>query len=103
MIALEKRLNEAGKVLTGDAALTRREFEAPTSINSRIGSMISGLVSTTSAPTTTFINSYNLAAKQFAPVLAELKAVGEEVKKLETKLEQMNAPYTPGRVPDWKG
>ena len=103
MIDLERRLMEANKKLNGDASLARREFEAPTSINSRVGSILGGLLSSTSAPTTTFTNSYNLAAKQFAPVLSEIKAVGEEVKKLEQKLEQSGAPYTPGRVPDWKG
>lgn len=103
MIGLEKRLNETNKKLNGDASLTRREFEAPTSINSRVGNIMGGLLSSTSAPTSTFMNSYNAAAKQFAPVLAEIKAVGEEVKKLEQKLEQAGAPYTPGRVPDWKG
>lgn len=103
MINLERRLAEANKKLNGDASLSRREFEAPPSINFRIGNIMGGLLSSTAAPTSTFMNSYNQAAKEFAPVLAEIKAVGEEVKKLELKLEQSGAPYTPGRVPDWKG
>ncbi|MEO7311186.1 MAG: hypothetical protein ABIX01_12365 [Chitinophagaceae bacterium] len=102
MIGLEQRLNETNKKINGDASLTRREFEAPTSINSRVGKIMGGLLSSTSAPTATFITSYSAAAKQFAPVLAEIKAVGEAVKKLELILEQNGAPYTPGRVPDWK-
>jgi photosystem II stability/assembly factor-like uncharacterized protein len=102
MIGLERRLAEANKKLNGDASLTRREFEAPTSINNRVGNILGGLLSATAAPTTTFMTSYDVAAKQFAPVLAEIKAVGEAVKKLELQLEQSGAPYTPGRVPDWK-
>ncbi|CAN5592164.1 hypothetical protein BH10BAC3_BH10BAC3_31230 [soil metagenome] len=103
MIALENKLKDAGTKLNGDAALTRREFEAPTSINARIGSMMSAMLTSTAAPTQTFIDSYDAAAKQFAPVLADVKAVGEAIKTLEQKLEQSGAPYTPGRVPDWKG
>jgi hypothetical protein len=103
MTDLELRLDAAGKKLNGDAALTRREFEAPTSISSRINTMMSGLISTTTAPTSTFMRSYDVAAAQFKPVLADIKSVGEAVKALENKLEQLNAPYTPGRVPDWKG
>ena len=102
MIGLERRLAETNKKLNGDASLARREFEAPTSINNRVSNILGGLLSATAAPTTTFMNSYDVAAKQFTPVLAEIKAVGEAVKKLEQQLEQSGAPYTPGRIPDWR-
>jgi hypothetical protein len=102
MLALERRLIEADKTLNGDATLTKREFEAPTSLNSRIGSIMEALISSTSAATTTFMNSYNDAAKQFAPVSAEVKNIDAEIKRLENLLEQNKAPYTPGRLPDWK-
>ena len=102
IIKLENRLNEADRLLNGDAALTKREFEAPTSISARIGDVMGSMISTTAAPTNAYINSYTIAGKQFSPVLAEVKAVGEEVKRIETLLEQKGAPYTPGRVPEWK-
>ena len=102
IIKLESRLNETERILNGDAALTKREFEAPTSISNRIGDMMESMISTTAAPTNAYMNSYTIAAKQFSPVLAEVKAVGEEVKRIENLLEQKGAPYTPGRVPDWK-
>ncbi|MEO6539879.1 MAG: hypothetical protein ABIN74_02765, partial [Ferruginibacter sp.] len=61
------------------------------------------LWSTTAAPTTTFINNYAIAVKQFTPVYNELKAIGVEIKNIENTLEQNKAPYTPGRLPDWQG
>jgi Cu/Ag efflux protein CusF len=61
-----------------------------------------GMLSTTAGATNTFINSYTDAAKEFAPVLEEVKSIDAEVKKLETLLEKSRAPYTPGRLPDWK-
>jgi hypothetical protein len=103
ILALEKRLKDAGTKLNGDASLSRREFEAPTSINARIGSMMNGMISSTAAPTKTFVNSYEAAVRQFTPVHKEVKAIDENIKKLEQKLEQTGAPYTPGRLPEWKG
>ncbi len=102
IIYLERRLIELNRKINGDTTLEKREFEAPTSIQSRINSITSGLISSTSAPTNTFITSYNIAATEFATLLGETKSVDEEVKKIETLLEQNRAPYTPGRIPDWK-
>ncbi|HET9057457.1 MAG TPA: hypothetical protein VFN30_11495 [Chitinophagaceae bacterium] len=99
---LERRLTRANNQLNGDATLSRREFETVPSINGRIGAIIGALWNTTAAPTTTFVDSYAVAAKQFTAVYKEIKAIGEEVKKLEDILEKSNAPYTPGRLPDWK-
>jgi hypothetical protein len=102
IVSLERRLNEVSRKLNGDVTLTRREFEAPTSISSRIRGIMGGVVSSTVAPTNTFLNSYKDAATQFAPLLNEVRQVSNEVKRLETLLEQNNAPYTPGRLPLWK-
>jgi photosystem II stability/assembly factor-like uncharacterized protein len=101
--ALEKRLTDVNTKLNGDATLGRREFESSPSINSRIGTITGGLWGTTAAPTTTFINSYQTAARQFTAVYNELKAIGTEMKNLENILETNKAPYTPGRMPDWQG
>jgi len=102
IIALEKRLSDVSIKLNGDFSLARREFEAPPSINNRIGNIMQGVITSTEAPTNTARNSYAISAQQFTPLLAEVKAVGEEVKKIENLLERSGAPYTPGRVPDWK-
>jgi photosystem II stability/assembly factor-like uncharacterized protein len=101
--ALEKRLVDVNTKLNGDATLSRREFETSPSINGRISGITGSLWSTTAAPTTTFINSYQTAARQFTPVYNELKAIGTEMKNLENTLDTNNAPYTPGRLPDWQG
>ena len=100
---IEKRLTDVNSKLNGDASLARREFETLPSINGRIGSIAGALWSTTAAPTTTFVNSYQVAAKQFTPVYNELKSIGMALKNLEDLLEQNKAPYTPGRLPEWSG
>ena len=99
---LQRRLTIVNTKLNGDATLAKREFETPSSIQNRIGSIMGGLISTTSAPTTTFMNSYNVAATQFADILTEVTAIDGEVKQIEGVLERAGAPYTPGRLPQWK-
>jgi hypothetical protein len=102
IFAIEKRLLEVSKLLNGDVTLLRREFDAPPSIYSRVGGILNGILSTTSAPTNTFITSYNEAAKEFGPVYNEVKSIAGEVQRIEMLLEKSGAPYTPGRLPDWK-
>ncbi|MBC7889933.1 MAG: glycosyl hydrolase [Ferruginibacter sp.] len=99
---IEKRLNAVNNLLNGDASLAKREFETVPSINGRISSIVGSLWRTTAAPTQTYQQSYALAAKQFAPVLEEIKSIGEAINKVEEELEKKGAPYTPGRVPGWK-
>ena len=63
---------------------------------------MNGMLSTTAGATNTFITSYTDAAREFEPVLQEVKAIDTDVKKLDSLLEKNHAPYTPGRLPDWK-
>jgi hypothetical protein len=100
---LEERLMAVNIKMNGDASLARREFETVPSLNGRINNIIGGLWSTTAAPSTTYMQAYELAAKDFAPLLAELKGIGNEIKNLNDLLERSGAPYTPGRVPVWNG
>ncbi|HKR06292.1 MAG TPA: glycosyl hydrolase [Bacteroidia bacterium] len=101
VFAIEKRLNDVNTKMNGDATLSKREFETPPSITGRIGTIEYTIWNSTSAPTQTFIQSYDVASKLFAGVLAELKSIDGEIKKVETILEQNKAPYTPGRMPEW--
>ena len=100
--SIEKRLADLNTKLNGDASLSRREFETPPSISSRIGNIEGSLWITSAAPTQTFIQSYETASRQFTPVLDEMKKLDTEINKLEDLLEQNKAPYTPGRLPVWK-
>jgi hypothetical protein len=37
------------------------------------------------------------------PIYLELKKIATtDVKSIEKKLDDIGAPYTPGRLPDWK-
>ncbi|MBK8448918.1 MAG: glycosyl hydrolase [Saprospiraceae bacterium] len=99
---LEKRLHSVNVLMNGDASLAKREFETTPSINGRIGNIVGGLWSTTAAPSQTYIQSYEIAQKQFASIYKEIKNINMDFEKLEQILETHKSPYTPGRLPDWK-
>jgi hypothetical protein len=44
-----------------------------------------------------------VAVKEFTTVYDEIKAIDIAVKNTEALLNQYKAPYTPGRLPEWKG
>ncbi len=99
---LEARLGEVNIALNGNASLAKREFEIVPSINTRIGAIQYSLWNSTAAPTLTSRQSFDVAAKQFNGVLAELNTIQSEIAEVESLLEQYRAPSTPGRIPAWK-
>jgi len=99
--AIEQRLKQVDMKMNGDASIARREFETAPSINGRIGTIEFTLWNSTSAPTQTAMQSYEVASKQFTAALAELKSIDGKIKEAEAALEKGKAPYTPGRLPEW--
>ncbi|WP_367387913.1 WD40/YVTN/BNR-like repeat-containing protein [Lewinella sp. LCG006] len=100
---LKQQLSELSRKMNGDRTLARHQFETPPSIGERIGRCEYGLWDVTSAPTQVYLDAYRIAAKQFGPVLQELKLIANEITALEKQIEMNNAPYTPGRWPEWSG
>ena len=100
--AISRQLLTLDLQLNGDKSLAKRQFETLPSINDRVGGM-EGAVWNSTAPVPKMYNeSYDIAAKQFTTLLAEMKKVNTAIEALEKELEMNNAPYTPGRWPVWK-
>jgi hypothetical protein len=59
------------------------------------------MLDVTSAPTQTYRDNYAIAARQFGPLLEQLKDLHRQVEELEKELETVGAPHTPGRWPQW--
>ncbi len=54
-------------------------------------------------PTTTEKQGLDIIKAEFPPVLAKIKEIAEnKLPALEKQLDEIGAPWTPGRVPDWK-
>ena len=102
IVGIEMELKELDKKINGDQLRGRYEGGTPTSVKERVGLITSALWNTTAAPTTTFIQSYNVAADKYDEIFTFIKSVDDNIKQVETTLEKYNAPYTPGRLPDWK-
>jgi photosystem II stability/assembly factor-like uncharacterized protein len=100
--ALRQTLLRLRTVLQGDAARARREFETAPAISDRVGSILYGAWNTTGPVPKLHQASYEVAARQFGPALADLKKLDADLRQLEQQLEIDQAPYTPGRWPEWK-
>jgi len=100
---LDKRTNEILRVLRGDSAARQRNMNTPPSISERVGYIVGSQRMSTASPTQTQLNQYSAAAQEFGAVLAQLHQLIEvDLAKLEKQLEAAGAPWTPGRIPEWK-
>jgi photosystem II stability/assembly factor-like uncharacterized protein len=99
---LETRLKEQQLRLSGDSTIRRRNEPTPPSVAGRVGRIVYGQWTSTSAPTGTNRDAYRYASELFAPLLADLRQLIEtDLEELETRMEAAGAPWTPGRLPRW--
>ncbi len=100
---LDAHLKDLDRKLNGDKSLQNRDFPVPPSISSRINTIVNGLWRSTSAPTHTQKTSLSIAENQFEDVYTDIKRIVEiDMPELEAVLEKEGAPWTPGRLPEWK-
>ncbi len=100
ILAVSLKLDELNKKFNGDNLRSKYEGDTPTALKERVELITSALWSTTSAPTETFIKSYEVAANSFNEILSLLKAAGADVEAIEKTMKDNGAPYTPGRFPN---
>ena len=112
--AVEKQLGAAAdsieqnnrlilRALRGDMEMQKRNEPIPSSINDRVNAVLEGERFALTKPTQTHVEDYNIAAAEFAEQLAKLHALVEvDLAKLEKDMEAAGAPWTPGRVPEWR-
>jgi hypothetical protein len=70
-------------------------------ISDRVGWLVFGHWDSQSGVTGNYRNSYTISEAQFSEALAELKSIAAELAALEDELQELGAPWTPGRIPDW--
>jgi photosystem II stability/assembly factor-like uncharacterized protein len=91
------------RVLRGDAEMQKRNEAVPSSINDRVEAIMEGERFSLARPTQSHVDDYNIAAAEFAEQLAKLHALVEvDLAKLEKDMAAAGAPWTPGRVPEWR-
>ncbi len=100
---LEKELRELDRKLNGNKTISSRNGSQPPSISGRVYELVYGQWRSTAAPTATMRTQYRITGKLFQPLLATLQKISEkQIPVLEKQLEDLKAPWTPGRVPEWK-
>jgi photosystem II stability/assembly factor-like uncharacterized protein len=102
ILNIELELKSMDRKLNGDQLRTQYEGAAPTSVKERVELITGALWNTTAAPTTTFVRSYEAAAEKFDELKTAVNSIDYNIKQVEDTLERLSAPYTPGRMPDWK-
>jgi septal ring factor EnvC (AmiA/AmiB activator) len=101
--AMDKKTNDILKALRGDQALRARQENLPDSITELVGTIVGGQRMAIQRPTPTQMDQYAAAASEFGQVLAQLRALVEgDLMRLEKAMEAAGAPWTPGRIPEWK-
>ncbi|WP_299463773.1 glycosyl hydrolase [uncultured Microscilla sp.] len=97
----DKQLRTWNRAMNGDGSLSRRFFETPTSVSSRIGLIGYQLAQSTAPPAKLHQQSLKVAEESFAALMKTLNEVLNDLKKIERALEAAGAPYTPGRALQW--
>jgi hypothetical protein len=89
--------------LRGDIALRARNENTRVSIVERVQNIVSDQRLSLSRPTHTQRDEYAIASEEFTQELARLRKLIEvDLKNLEKALDLAGAPWTPGRLPEWK-
>jgi len=102
---IELQLDDIRWTFYGQSPKASREenWPASPSINERVGALVYSHWGSTSRVSETQMQMYDILAEEFPPILEELRNIAEvKLKALEAELDAIGAPWTPGRIPEWK-
>ncbi len=101
--ALEQKLGGIQRQLNGDRTYSQVDQDSEPGLSRRLGSIMGEQRSSSSAPTQTQRDNFRIVEEEFMPIYQALRKIATtDVKNIEKKLDDIGAPYTPGRLPDWK-
>lgn len=93
-----KEMQDIDLLLNGDAVKRNANEKAPQSLSSRVGTIIFSHWDAQAAPMGTHKKSYAIAKKQYAQLVDKIKKAEKKLLDLEAQLDQLDAPWTPGRA-----
>ncbi len=100
---LENQIKNLQIKLSGDPIRQSHNAPVPPSISGRVRGIVSGHWSSTSAPTQTQLDAYEIAADEFTAVLRQTQTLlTKDLRNLEDEVESAGGPWTPGRIPRWE-
>ena len=102
VLTVKDELRDILIAFNGSKVISELNENQPPSIGSRIGAISWGYWNTTSAPTQTMLEQYDIAGSAFDAQLAKLKTlVQETIPAIEQQMEDKKSPWTPDRFPEW--
>ena len=102
-LKLQKQLDDISLALNGDRIWRSHNEGTPASIAEHVQAAASATRGTTGRPTRTALEQYQIASDGLAVEIPKLRKLMEtDIKALEKQLDSAGAPYTPGRLPEWK-
>ncbi len=101
---LEDNLQALRWELSGDPTMRRRNEPSPPSLQQRLGGITGGAWSSSLQDVTgTQRRQYEILAGEFGGILDRLRQLIEvDLKAIEDAAEAAGAPWTSGRLPNWK-
>jgi len=99
---LETGLKAIELKINGDRIPGRIDQDGDYALSTRARNAAFDNMRATTNITGTSIRNYDIAADEFAPILLEVKKLIKEFEAMDMRLDDMGAPLTPGRLPDWK-
>ena len=99
--ALEKASHNVRIKLSGDHHKSKRDTETIPGTGNRVENIVWNTWYSTSDPTNTNKEQYELAREEYAEIRKSLDEIRSGVQTLESKLDSKNIPYTPHRL-NWK-
>lgn len=99
--SLEKTSHDISMKMWGDNHKSKRDVETVPGAAYRLEGIVWDSWYSTSDPTSTHKEQFELAKEEYAPLRASLDGYRDAVEALELKLDSKNIPYTPGRA-NWK-
>ncbi len=100
---LESAVDDARRSLFGDRTLQQLDRDQPPSIANRVSSIVFSGFGSTSDPTETQRLVYALIEEEFDPVIERInRLVTVDAPAIETRLDELGAPWTPGRKVQWQ-
>jgi hypothetical protein len=104
-MVIQKKLDQILWALNGQVPMASDEenLPAPPPVKLRLDAIMSASYGNTSSPTKTQKDQYALLEEELPPLISQLKEIGlTDLVELEKELDKLGAPWTPGRVPEWK-
>jgi hypothetical protein len=100
--ALRQKNDELLRTLRGDNVMRSKGAAVPEAIEERVQTIMENERMSSSLPSGTDQQGYEIASREFARALAQLRnLVQVDLANLQKAMQDAGAPWTPGTIPNW--